>query len=174
MKAKKVIVALLTGALLMTNGLTVFASDLDVSGGTATGSTPTSFEVDTSILGGDLVVSIPAEMTLTYDSEKEKFVDEDFVSASGRILASKKLVVKTPTNVTYKNTDDNAITVDGTIAFGVVVDADGVENWSAAELLTGLTTPVEKGITATVEKADISYIGEYSTAITYNISVVNK
>lgn len=174
MKRKSILAALLTTVLLATNGVSVFASNVNVIGDTATGNTPTSFEVDTNILGGDLVVSIPADLTLTYDSASGTFKDTDVVTANGRILASKKLEVKTPTTVTYKNEDDNSITVDGTIAFGTTSGDYGVEEWSASELLTSITSPVEKDITATVNKTNISYIGTYKATVTYNISVVDK
>lgn len=172
---KRLVAVLLTGIMLMSNGVVAFASDLSVSGGTASGSTPTSFEVDTSILGGDLVVSIPAEMVLTYDSANEKFTNTDVVTAKGRITASKRLEVQVPSEIEYENADDTTIKVSGSVDFGST-SMNNMEKgyWSAAELLTGLTaTPVERDIVVDVNKADISYIGTYSTNITYSISVVD-
>lgn len=174
MKAKKLLSVLLAGMMLVSNGVTVLASEVDVSGGTASGTTPTSFEVDTSVLGGDLVVSIPAEMVLTYNTDDEQFKNEDVVSAKGRIRANKKLQVKTPTSIEYSNGDDNSIKVAGTVAFGITSDNLQVTEWSASELLDSLTVLSSKDITATVEKDDISYIGTYSTNITYDINVVDK
>lgn len=173
-KMKRFLATLLTGVMLMSNGVVAFAADVPVSGGTATGSTPTSFTVDNTVLGGDLVVSVPADMTLTYDSSSSTFKSADVVSAKGRILASKKLEVKTPTAITYKNDDDNSITVPGTITFGSVSGSDQLTEWSAAQLLTSLTTLDSRNITASVNKNDISYIGTYKATINYNIDVVNK
>lgn len=174
MKMKRFLATLLTGVVLMNNGVLAFAADVPVSGGTATGSTPTSFTVDASVLGGDLIVSVPADMTLTYDSASSTFKSDDVVSAKGRILTSKKLEVKTPTSITYKNADDNSITVPGTVTFGSASGSDQVTEWSAAELLASLTTLDERDISASVNKSDISYIGTYNATITYNINVVNK
>lgn len=175
MKRKSLIATLVASVLLLTSGVSVFAaSDVNVSGGSATGSTPSSFSVDTSVLGGDLVVTIPAELTLTYDSASGTFKTTDVVTANGRILASKKFEVKVPSTVTYKNQDDNAITVDGAIGFGTTSGSYQIEEWSASELLTSMTTPVNKNISATVNKDDIDYIGTYKATVTYDFSVVDK
>lgn len=171
---KRLVAVLLTGIMIVSNGVVAFASDVSVSGDTATGSTPTSFEVDTSILGGDLVVSIPAEMILNYDSASGKFTNTDVVTAKGRITASKRLKVQVPSEIEYENADDATIKVNGSVDFGTTsMNNMEIGYWTAAELLSGLTTPVEKDIVVDVNKADISYIGTYSTNITYNISVVD-
>lgn len=143
----------------------------------ADGTTKTDFVVDNTILGGDLIVSIPAEMILSYDADNEVMVEADYVSASGRCSSTSNLEVKTLTSITYANDADNSIEVPGTIEFGVTSDAYQITEWSAAELLTGIKNiddRVKKNITASVLKADIDFVGTYSTTILYNISVLDS
>lgn len=141
----------------------------------ADGTTKTDFTVDNLILGGDLVVSIPAEMILAYDSDKEIMTKEDYVSATGRCASTSKLEIKTLTSITYTNEKDNNIKVPGTIAFGTASEDYQITEWSALELLTGVKIPadvVKKNIAASVLKSDIDFVGTYSTTILYNISVL--
>jgi len=157
----------------------------DTSGGrvdipvetTADGTTKTDFVADSTILGGDLIVSIPAEMILTYDAENSVMTKTDYVSATGRCASTSKLEIKTLTSITYANDADNSISVPGTIAFGTTSGDYQVTDWSAPELLTGVKTPanvVKKNITASVQKDDIDYVGIYGTSILYNISVLDE
>lgn len=156
-------------------GTTDGYTDISVESDTADGETLTKFEVDNTILGGDLIVSIPAEMTLEYDATSETMTKADYVSASGRCGANQKLEIRTATSITYKDDKKAEITVPGTVAFGVAEADKQLENWTAVELLTGVKTPdsiVKKDISATVQKSDIDYIGSYSSVIQYNITVV--
>ncbi len=156
-------------------GTTDGYKDIPIESDTADGETLTKFEVDNTILGGDLIVSIPAEMTLEYDATSETMTKADYVSASGRCGANQKLEIRTATSITYKDDKKAEITVPGTVAFGVAEDDKQLENWTAVELLTGVKTPdsiVKKDISATVQKSDIDYIGSYSSVIQYNITVV--
>lgn len=141
----------------------------------ADGETKTDFVVDRTILGGDLIVSIPAEMILEYDSGSETLAKEDYVSATGRCISTSKLEVKTLTSITYANEADNSIKVPGTIAFGTTSDTYQVTEWSAAELLAGVKNTADiakKDIKASVLKSDIDFVGSYATSILYNISVL--
>lgn len=194
MKLKKLLAVLLAGLTLTSNGVVAFANDVAVSGGTATSSTPTSFEADTNVLGGDLVVSIPAEMILTYDTANKKFTNSDVVYAKGRISPSKKLRVNVWKEIFYVNADDATIKVKGITSFGTAYQAGdwlrepagggyfyelsapvNASYWSASDLLTGLTAqPVEQSLEVNVDSNDISYIGTYSTNITYAFDVIEK
>lgn len=174
MKRKSVLAFLLTGVMLVSGGISVFAADANVTGGTTTGSTPTSFVVDSSVLGGDLIVSVPADLTLIYDEDTGTFINDDVIIAKGGITADKKLEVKTPGTVTYVNGEDNAITIDGVVTFGNASGDDMVTEWSATELYANVKNPVGKPISVEVDSEDLVCIGSYSTTITYNFSVVNK
>lgn len=167
---RKSLAALVAVMMLITSSVNVFASDIDVSGDSASGQTATSFTVTTDMLGGDLVVTIPDNMTLTYDSINKKFENADKVTAKGNINPSKKLSIKAPTSVTYLHEDDNSVDAVGTVTFGT----SGTETWSAAELKTSLTTADSRDIKSTVPMSEVEYIGTYSTNITYNIAVVAK
>lgn len=100
-------------------GTTDGYKDIPIESDTADGETLTKFEVDNTILGGDLIVSIPAEMTLEYDATSETMTKADYVSASGRCGANQKLEIRTATSITYKDDKKAEITVPGTVAFGV-------------------------------------------------------
>lgn len=167
---KKSVTALAMSVMLLASSMNVFAADVSVSGDSANGQTPTSFTVTTDMLGGDLVVTIPDNMTLTYDSTNKKFEDSDTVSAKGNINPSKKLTISAPTSVTYVHEDESSVNAKGSVSFGT----SGTETWSAAQLKTSLTTLDSRDIKSTVPLTEVDYIGTYSTNITYSISVAAK
>ena len=166
---------------------TFAATDIGEADFASGGTTPTSFEATTDILGGDLIVSIPAELVLepdATDSTATKFSKSDVVSAKGRISAVKKLSVSIAdidTNsttegiqVNYALADDSSVLAEGTVAFKDDTTSNGVREWSASELLTSLTTLDSRDISVEVPKENVSYIGDYSTTITYTIQLQDK
>lgn len=165
---KKVLAGLAIMSMLMANGISVFASnDINVSTDT-TGNTQLNFTVTPDMLGGDLIVSIPAEMTLFYNSSTGKFVKSDYVSAKGGIAPDHHLEVSAPTSVTYTHKDKSSIKVNGSIGFG----NNGKEVWSAEQLIDGLVTPQKRDVTASASISDIKYVGNYGTNLVYNIQIV--
>lgn len=192
MKFKKLAAMGLAGMMTMCSALPVFAAEgyVDKTDPFADSKTPTSFSVENKDdlnednggngkLGGELVVSIPAEMVLAADGNSNAvLVKADTVSAKGRMHANEKLSVLTATNISYANADDASVTVPGVIAFGTASGDNQLTEWSAEELVTGVKggtdAIVKKDISSTVQKADIDYIGFYATNITYNISVATN
>lgn len=154
---------------LSSNGLFAYASEITVTGDTYSGSFESNFVIDDSVLGGDLIVSVPAEMVLSYDSSSDTFTKSDVVTAKGGIVSSKRLEITVPTTVVYSNKKSDVVNVDGSVTFGT----NGVDKWMADELRSS-TIPVERDISVSVDKNDISYTGTYSTTINYTISVVDN
>lgn len=203
MKKRSLAVAALTGVMMLSNMMPVFAAEIpadaipegqkviEVEGTTGTGTSDTMFDVDNDILdegkdpdvlGGDLIVSVPAELRLAYTSGGSTLTKEDKVYAVGRVKVSQELEVKTPTNIDYVADDATTdaqkaeATVPGVIAFGVADGENQKEDWSASELLKGVgkasvTEGTDKAISSTVQKSDIKYIGSYTSVIDYSINL---
>lgn len=157
------------------------------------GDTITDFSVDNDILddgkpddvlGGDLIVSIPAELRLAYTSNGATFTKEDKVYAVGRVHSTDYLKILTPTNIEY--TPDDATEellaanpearVPGVISFGDTENNNQTSKWLASELLLGVgkgsvTEGTGKAISSTVQKSDIKFIGSYRSVIDYNITL---
>ena len=129
------------------------------------------------VLGGELVVSVPAEMTLAGSSSDNQYLlKEDVIYARGRVGAADKLSVTTATVISYVNGDDSSITVPGEVVFGITSGSNQVEEWKAADLVKGVKEgedgSVSKGIAVRVRKNAIDYKGSYSTVLNYNIEVL--
>lgn len=203
MRKRNLAVMAMVGAMTMSNMMPVFAAEIpesavpethkliEVEGESATGTSDTMFEVDNDILdegkdedvlGGDLIVSVPAELRLAYTSGGSTLTKSDEVYAVGRVKVSQNLDVKTPTNIEY--VADDAVTdeqkadsaVPGVVAFGEEDGENQKENWTAKELLVGVgkssvTDGTGKDISSTVQKSDIKYIGSYTSVIDYNINL---
>lgn len=177
----------IAGAVLPT---TAFAEEIPASSGTKSivfgvdtsalsDSTPTEFnlsENDVDLIGGGLVVTIPAEMELTLDGEKKNFTDLDQVTATGNISLKKHVEVAAPTSITYKNEDDQSIQVNGAVTFG----ENGKQTWSAYETQQGVTrkdqvaNPVSHDISVNVSVDDVDYIGLYKSQIDFDIKLADN
>lgn len=166
MGKKKLLIALLTGAMLITSGVSAFASNISVTG-SSTGSTPSSFVATDDMLCNDVVVTIPAELILTYNSSTKKLTDSDVVTAQGEIKSGKHLEVSVPTSITYQNAAASSVTVNGALNFG----SNGKEKWTPSQVET--SSGNSRQITSTVDAHDLEYAGTYRATITYNFSIVN-
>lgn len=158
---KKKVIGFLMATLLW-GSLTVHAADIPVTDST-TSSTPTSFVATNDMLQNNVIVSIPAEMILTYNASTKKLTDADYVSVRGDVKSGKHLEVSVPTNVAYRSS--NAY-VNGVITFG----SGGTEKWTPSQVSASNNS---RQITSTVNAYDLDYAGNYSTTITFNISIVN-
>ena len=56
---------LFASVLLMSNSMNVFANTVGVSNSTGSGNSPTNFVASSAILGGDLIVTVPDDLTLS-------------------------------------------------------------------------------------------------------------
>lgn len=164
------ILGLALAATMMLGAVPVSAAQINVTGDTATGNTPTQFEVTEDMLGGGLVVSVPDELVLQYSKDNQNFSASDNVNAKGNINPSKKLNITTPATVTYLHNDDATVDAVGNIDFGT----ENTETWSANELRVAKDKGVDKAIKSTVPMSEVEYVGTYSGTINYNINVVDK
>lgn len=142
------------------------ATEIAVSD-TTTGTTPTSFVATNDMLQNNVVVSIPAEMVLTYNATTKKLTDTESVSVRGDIKSGKHLEVSVPTNVAYQSSGNY---VNGVLTFGTTSGGRGTETWTPTQASSSSNS---RQITSTVNASDLDYAGTYSTTITFSISIVN-
>ena len=165
----------LTMAIVLSFGGTAMANaqSIPVTGDTATGSSPSSFDVTADMLGGDLIVDVPDTLTLAYDAEHSNFSKTSQVKAKGNISPAKKLEVSVPTDITYLHADDNNVDAQGTLAFGSADGSNQKETWTASDLQAGGSTGVDRDLTSTVPLSEVEYVGTYEATVTFNIALVN-
>ena len=94
---------------------------------------PSTFSVDSSMLGGDLIVEIPEKFSLrdltnADDGESEYFGDDEEVVVSGELHPSKKLVVAIQKDMQLSFAGDSSITVDGTAEMFQTYDMNDEED----------------------------------------------
>lgn len=172
---KKKIVALALATSMILGGTPVHAQTVSVTSGTGSGSSPSSFTVTADMLtGGDLVVTIPDSLDLAYDDASSQFTKTSKVNVKGNINPAKKVVISTPTNITYRHEDDTTITADGTVTFGSTSVNNQKAEWSATELKDGGEAGVDKNISSSVAKSEVEYIGTYKATINFNVSLEDK
>ena len=172
---KKKIVALALATSMILGGTPVYAQTVSVTSGTGSGSSPSSFTVTADMLtGGDLVVTIPDSLDLVYDDASSQFTKTSKVNVKGNINPAKKVVISTPTNITYRHEDDTTVTADGTVTFGSTSVNNQKAEWSATELKDGGEAGVDKDISSSVAKSEVEYIGTYKATINFNVSLEDK
>ena len=77
---KKVVSLFLAWTMIIGGTLTANAQTISVTGDTATGETPTAVTVTAGMLeGGDLVVTVPDEFGLVWDSTNNQFKKEAYI-----------------------------------------------------------------------------------------------
>lgn len=170
---KRFLALAMAGTMLVGGTLTAYAQDISVTGDTATGSSPTTFEVTAEMLGGDLVVTVPDTLTLEYDSENSQFSKTSQVNAKGNINPSKKLEVSVPTDITYLHADDGSVDAEGTLSFGATDGDNQKSTWLASDLQGGGSAGVDKDLTSTVPLSEVEYIGTYEATVTFDIELVD-
>lgn len=172
---KKKIVALALATSMILGGTPVHAQTVSVTSGTGSGSSPSSFTVTADMLtGGDLVVTIPDSLDLVYDDASSQFTKTSKVNVKGNINPAKKVVISTPTNITYRHEDDTTVTADGTVTFGSTSVNNQKAEWSATELKDGGEAGVDKDISSSVAKSEVEYIGTYKATVNFNVSLEDK
>lgn len=172
---KKKIVALALATSMILGGTPVYAQTVSVTSGTGSGSSPSSFTVTADMLtGGDLVVTIPDSLDLVYDDASSQFTKTSKVNVKGNINPAKKVVISTPTNITYRHEDDTTVTADGTVTFGSTSVNNQKAEWSATELKDGGEAGVDKDISSSVAKSEVEYIGTYKATVEFTVGLEDK
>lgn len=164
---KKLVTFLMAMSVLLTSvPSTVFAGTLQNVGDTDTQNAIASFTVAAQDLG-DITVSIPDSIELTFDSVNNKYATDssDKVYAYGYLDTDKKLEISTATTTTFTNSTSN---LTGNVTFGTA----GVASWSSSELLAGHNNESnKKSETVDVEVTNLSGIlmGQYTATMTFNV-----
>lgn len=156
-------------AVLLCGSIPVYADELTVSEGTITQAVESGFVVEESNDGEGLIVSIPANLTLTYDEDAGMYICHDEVSARGIIDINKQLEISVAETVTYINVDSPSTTVVGAVDFG----ADGTEVWTADEIAASNDNLDSRDITVSVSKENLKYSGTYTSELVFNIELID-
>ena len=170
MKSKVTKLCIMLGLILGSTS-SINAQDVNVTGDTLSASTPSNLSVSaTDLAEGELVVTIPNSLTLSYSStDGESFTVSDVVTAKGNINPSKQLEISVPETVDYVHSDATNIHLTGNVDFGV----SNKEVWSVDELKASFTTEDSRDITVSVPFESIEYIGVYASSVEFNINLVN-
>lgn len=175
MKVKRQLAMIMAAMMALGSPLTMFAQEIDATGGTGSGSADTNFSVDAETLGGGLVVLIPDEIVLEYNEGDEMFEKTAQITAKGFVEVDKHLEVSVPTAIEYALENFSSVTAAGTVTFGTTVDDNQVENWTQAELKTksgDSVVGVSKDITVEVPESNVLDIGTYRAVISFNIDLL--
>ena len=175
MKAGRQLAMIMAAMMALGSPLTMFAQEIDATGGSGTGSADTNFSVDAETLGGGLVVLIPDEIVLEYNEGEEVFEKTSQITAKGFVEVDKHLEVSVPTDIEYALENFDAVTAAGTITFGIADGDNQVENWTQTELKTkdgDDVVGVAKDITVEVPESNVLDIGTYRAVISFNIELL--
>ena len=168
MKLRNVMFSFALIASLMAGSVPVYAQDIIMDDSkTATGSALSSFDVDASVIGGGIVVSIPSSLDLVYDVETKQYICEEEVSARGLIEEEEVLTVTVDTEVIYTHATKEDVFATGTVMFGV----DGTETWTAEEMSASMDELDAREIIITVDAEELEFIGNYATEMFFDISI---
>ena len=170
MKKKRFLASLLCCSLLFTsNSMLTFASSTTM---TAT------FTATAEVLGGDLMITIPDEISLTKNGDVMS--GSGVVTAQGVIDPVLSLFVTTDTSILYTNQFDKSIKVNADVSLGT----KGVAQWTAEQLKANAeedlkSNPNESNklshtVTVTLPMTDVEYIGDYDSNIVFNVSLSQR
>lgn len=169
---KKVFILALIVTQLLSFPITVHAEEqtVEVATGSALQITTTSFEADEDVIGGGVVVSVPTNITLTYDKELEAYIGTGSVYAKGRISDTQYVEVSIDPTIIYQNLDVEGVFVEGSVDFGT----EGVEVWTAEEVKASLDNLDKRPVTITVPKTVLDTVGSYESELIFNIELVDN
>lgn len=188
MKFKKLLAMALVASFALSNVVTVSATEMSIAEDSSqTGTVPSGFNVDEDIIGAGVVVRVPANLDLTYNSRYDAFTASDVISVAGSIRDYYVVSVATPNKLDYTLADsDETITAD--VKFGLDDEGTCIEVWNSTEVQAGVTTTtdVDTGETVTsydfdsadsrsininLASMDVSEIGDYSATAEFEIDL---
>ena len=187
MKRVKVLTALVMAlTLLFGSSISVFAAtDVSVDADSKTGTCDSTFTATAENLGGGLVVSIPADLDLTWDAGSSSFIKSDYVTVKGNVAATKKVDISIPTYVDWalQGGASTSHPASGTVQFTTKVPAQKTisdvtdymttETYTAEQVRTSNTTPDQRTLKASVSADTIPVIGEYKATVTFYIEILD-
>lgn len=168
---KKLVSMLLLSCVLLNTTIVNAAQTISVTGDTASGSTASSFNVTAGMLdGGNLVVTVPDQLTLVHSQTNSNFAANANVNVKGNINPAKVVNISTPVNINFSHSEDTSISAGGTISFG----EGGVNQYTAQDLQAAGSTGVNKELNCTVPKSEVEYVGTYKSSIVFDIELADK
>lgn len=168
---KKLVSMLLLSCVLLNTTIVNAAQTISVTGDTASGSTASSFNVTAGMLdGGNLVVTVPDQLTLVHSQTNSNFAANANVNVKGNINPAKVVNISTPVNINFSHSEDTSISAGGTISFG----EGGVNQYTAQDLQAAGSIGVNKELNCTVPKSEVEYVGTYKSSIVFDIELADK
>ena len=188
MKFKKLLAMALVASFALSNVVTVSATEMSIAEDSSqTGTVPSGFNVDEDIIGAGVVVRVPANLDLTYNSRYDAFTASDVISVAGSIRDYYVVSVATPNKLDYTLADsDETITAD--VKFGLDDEGTCIEVWNSTEVQAGVTTTTDpdtgetvtsydfdsadsRSININLASMDVSEIGDYSATAEFEIDL---
>ena len=167
---RKYLASLLIATAMITSVVPVFA-DNSVSGvGSSQVDVPSTFvaENDTT----SVLVSLPTNLDLTFNSVTKKFERSANLSAQGD-MSKKKLLTITIEDITYELQGYSTIHAKASHHFGDN-SSDKSTVYTAEQLEAGKTVTDERGFSIEVNKSDVFKEGSYNTLVMFDIDVSDK
>ena len=171
MKKKQFLASMM--AVMMLAGLVtpVYADGLSQEGDTSSAQTNVTFTTTSAQLGG-VIVSVPATLNLSYDSDAQKFSSSDTVYAYGQLGSKLQLEISSPATVKYTNQDiPDAAQLTGAVEF---VDSTYTGYWTSEELYSGVADhnqSKKETLKCTVNETNGIQVGTYKGAVNFTIKV---
>ena len=191
MKFKKLLAMALVASFALSNVVTVSATEMSIAEDSSqTGTVPSGFNVDEDIIGAGVVVRVPANLDLTYNSRYDAFTASDVISVAGSIRDYYVVSVATPNKLDYTLADsDETITAD--VKFGLDDEGTCIEVWNSTEVQAGVTTTTDpdtgetvtsydfdsadsRSININLASMDVSEIGDYSATAEFEIDLAPR
>lgn len=183
MKRKQFLAMMMS--LMLVGGMSVpsFAAEVPVGGDTASGTVDSQFIATADMLGGGLVVSIPADLNLTYDAGSASLKKEDFVTVKGSISATKRVDISVAKDNTWSTQAGlSTLNASGTVTFAGVGETnkdlgDGevsttTVSYSASEVRAS-NNQDKKTVNAVVATSDIPAEGTYNATVKFHIQLAD-
>lgn len=157
---KRFSACLLTILLILSCSFNVCAAGIDVTDSPVTGTVPSGFNADESIIGAGAVVTLPATLNLVYNESYDTFYSKDTVTTSGSINDASEVVIDVPESVTYTGLNTSA-TVKGFVKFG----NDCRRTWNSSQVTASDT----EDILIQVSPTDVTKPDDYSATVNFVI-----
>lgn len=169
MKRKSILALILATTMLMGSTLSVSADEVSFTEGQTEYdvSVDSSFEVPITDLS-KVIVTIPADLSLNYDSASTSYKVDSSVSARGEIGYNCILSIGVQPSIEYTNTETGSTLIaDNTYAGGPNNDVAGFAYWTSDEL--AVDGGVSKDFTISKAAADINETGTWDSDVAFNV-----
>ena len=156
---KRILTCFLTLVLVFSFSFNVNAA-VNVGNTPVTGTVPSGFTADESIVGAGAVVTLPATLNLMYNESYDTFYSKDVITTYGSINEASEVVIDTPKSVTYTGLNTSS-TVEGFVKFGT----DCRRTWNSSQVTASDT----EDILIQVPPTDVTEPDDYSATVNFVI-----